>query len=44
VMMPKELIPRYKPGWPTQRDWVQWTNQFDWLSVGVAFVRLYLAQ
>src|SRR5947207_13873057 len=21
VMMPKELIPRYRPGWPTQQEW-----------------------
>jgi hypothetical protein len=39
VVMPKELIPRYKPGWPTQQDWVAWTRSFDWLSVGVGFIR-----
>jgi hypothetical protein len=39
VMMPKELIPRYKPGWPTQQQWVSWTRSFDWLSVAVGFIR-----
>ena len=39
VVMPKELIPRYKPGWPTQQDWVVWTRSFDWLSIGVGFIR-----
>ena len=39
VVMPKELIPRYKPGWPTQQDWVAWTRSFDWLSIGVGFIR-----
>lgn len=42
IIMPKELIPRYKPGWPTQQDWVSWTNSFDWLSVAVGFVRTML--
>ncbi|HLZ56010.1 MAG TPA: hypothetical protein VKR06_03600 [Ktedonosporobacter sp.] len=39
VVMPKEMIPRYKPGWPTQQQWVAWTRSFDWLSVGVGFIR-----
>ena len=39
VVMPKEMIPRYKPGWPTQQDWVVWTRSFDWLSIGVGFIR-----
>jgi hypothetical protein len=39
VVMPKELIPRYKLGWPTQQDWVAWTRSFDWLSIGVGFIR-----
>ena len=26
VVMPKEMIPRYKPGWPTQQEWVDWTS------------------
>ncbi|MDQ2885381.1 MAG: hypothetical protein M3Y39_04760 [Chloroflexota bacterium] len=39
VVMPKEMIPRYKPGWPTQQEWVAWTRSFDWLSVAVGFIR-----
>jgi len=39
VAMPKEMIARYRPGWPTQREWVAWTRSFDWLSVGVTFIR-----
>ena len=39
VVMPKEMIPRYKPGWPTQQGWVVWIRSFDWLSVGVGFIR-----
>ena len=42
VVMPKELIPRYRPGWPTQQEWVTWTRSFDWLSVGVGFIRAML--
>ena len=42
VVMPRELIPRYKPGWPLQRDWVEWTRQFDWLAIGIGFIRLLL--
>lgn len=42
VVMPKELIPRYKPGWPTQADWVSWTRSFDWLSLAVPFIRTLL--
>lgn len=42
IMMPKEMIPRYKPGWPTQQQWVSWTRSFDWLSVGVGFIRAML--
>ncbi len=42
VVMPKDLIPRYRPGWPTQQEWVAWTRSFDWLSVGVGFVRSML--
>jgi hypothetical protein len=42
TVMPKELIPRYKPGWPTQQDWVTWTRSFDWLSVSVSFIRAML--
>lgn len=42
VMMPKEMIPRYKPGWPTQGEWVAWTRSFDWLSVAVGFIRAML--
>ena len=42
MVMPRELIPRYKPGWPTQQEWVSWTRQFDWLSLAVPFVRQML--
>ncbi|GAC1404717.1 MAG: hypothetical protein NVS4B12_17090 [Ktedonobacteraceae bacterium] len=42
VVMPKEMIPRYKPGWPTQQEWVTWTRSFDWLSVGIGFIRAML--
>jgi hypothetical protein len=42
IVMPKELIPRYKPGWPTQQEWVTWTRSFDWLSVAVGFIRAML--
>ena len=42
VVMPKEMIPRYKPGWPTQSQWVAWTRSFDWLSVAVGFIRAML--
>jgi hypothetical protein len=37
--MPAELIPRYRPGWPAQADWVNWTRSFDWLSLAVPFLR-----
>ena len=42
VVMPKEMIPRYKPGWPTQQEWVAWTRSFDWLSVAVGFIHTML--
>lgn len=42
VVMPKELIPRYRPGWPTQQMWVDWTRSFDWLSLAVPFIRAML--
>ena len=42
TVMPKEMIPRYKPGWPTQQQWVAWTRTFDWLSVAVGFIRAML--
>lgn len=42
VVMPKEMIPRYKPGWPTQHEWVTWTRSFDWVSIAVGFVRAML--
>ena len=42
IVMPKDMIPRYKPGWPTQQEWVSWTRSFDWLSVGVGFIRAML--
>jgi len=40
--MPKEMIPRYKPGWPTQQEWVTWTRSFDWLAIAVPFIRAML--
>ncbi len=42
VVMPKEMIPRYKPGWPTQQEWVAWTRSFDWVSIAVGFIRAML--
>ena len=42
IIMPKEMIPRYKPAWPTQREWVEWTQSFDWLSIAVGFIRMML--
>lgn len=39
VVMPEEMRPRYKPGWPTQQQWVAWTRSFDWLAVGIGFIR-----
>ncbi|GAC1350738.1 MAG: hypothetical protein NVS4B7_05720 [Ktedonobacteraceae bacterium] len=42
VVMPKEMIPRYKPGWPTQQQWVAWTRSYDWLSIAVGFIRVML--
>ncbi len=42
IVMPREMIPRYKPAWPTQREWVEWTQSFDWLSVAVGFIRTML--
>jgi hypothetical protein len=42
TVMPKEMISRYKPGWPAQQEWVDWTRLFDWLSVGVMFIRAML--
>lgn len=42
VVMPKDMIARYKPGWPTQREWVAWTQSFDWLSVAIGFLRAML--
>jgi hypothetical protein len=42
TVMPAELIPRYRPGWPTQREWKSWTGSFDWLAVAVGFIRAML--
>jgi hypothetical protein len=42
VIMPRELIARYRPGWPTQQEWVSWTRSFDWLTVAVGFIRAML--
>jgi hypothetical protein len=42
IMMPREMIPRYRPGWPTQEQWVTWTRSFDWLAIAVGFIRAML--
>jgi|SRR6185312_5985086 len=42
VVMPRELIPRYRPAWPRQEDWVNWTRSFDWLALAVPFIRALL--
>jgi hypothetical protein len=42
VVMPKEMIPRYRPTWPKQQQWVAWTRSFDWLSIAVGFIRAML--
>ncbi len=42
IVMPKEMIPRYRPGWLTQQEWVAWTRSFDWLSIGIGFIRSML--
>jgi len=42
IVMPREMIPRYKPAWPTQREWVEWTQSFDWLPIAVGFIRTML--
>jgi hypothetical protein len=42
TVMPKEMIPRYKPAWPTQQQWVTWARSFDWLAVAVGFIRAML--
>jgi hypothetical protein len=44
TVMPKELIPRYRPGWPTQQEWVAWTRSFDWLAVAIGFVHAMLKE
>lgn len=42
IVMPTELIPRYRPGWPTQRAWVAWTGTFDWLALAVPCIHAML--
>jgi len=42
VVMPRDMIPRYRPGWPTQQEWISWTCSFDWLSLAVGFIRTML--
>lgn len=42
MMMPREMVPRYRPGWPTQQEWLAWSRSFDWLSVAVLFIRQML--
>ncbi|GLV56189.1 hypothetical protein KDH_30320 [Dictyobacter sp. S3.2.2.5] len=38
IVMPKDMVQRYRPGWPRQQDWVAWTRSFDWLSVSTGFI------
>ncbi len=42
IVMPKDLVARYRPGWPTQQEWVSWTRSFDWLALAVPFIRALL--
>ncbi len=42
IVMPRDLIPRYRPSWPTQQEWVSWTRSFDWLALAVPFIRAML--
>nr|BBH91413.1 hypothetical protein KTC_61640 [Thermosporothrix sp. COM3] len=42
IMMPREMVSRYRPGWPTQQEWVAWTREFDWVAVAVGFIRAML--
>jgi hypothetical protein len=42
VVMPRDLIRRYRPGWSTQQKWVDWTRAFDWLSLAIPFIRQML--
>lgn len=42
TVMPNEMIPRYRPAWPTQQLWVKWANSFDWLAIAVGFIRAML--
>lgn len=42
TVMPKEMIPRYRPAWLTQQLWVKWANSFDWLAIAVGFIRAML--
>ncbi len=42
TVMPREMIPRYKTGWPTQQEWVSWTRSFDWLAIAIPFIRAML--
>lgn len=42
IVMPVELIPRYRPAWPTQSAWVAWTRTFDWLALAVPCIHAML--
>lgn len=42
IVMPTEVIPRYRPSWPRQQDWVAWTRTYDWLSLAIPFVHAML--
>lgn len=42
MVMPRDMIRRYRAGWPTQQNWVDWTRTFDWLSLAIPFIRQML--
>jgi hypothetical protein len=42
MIMPRDMIRRYRTGWPTQQNWVDWTRTFDWLSLAIPFIRQML--
>jgi len=42
IVMPREVIARYRPSWPTQQAWVAWTRTCDWLALAIPFVHAML--
>jgi hypothetical protein len=42
IVMPRDMVARYRPSWPKQQDWVSWTSSFDWLSIGTVCIRAML--